>query len=117
EAPADAAYALMLATPSFVHAMDDDFNTPEALATPFGLATAINRAADDGQNASLMQDELRTLAGVLGLTLEDTTDAEASLDVVALSKLAKHFSVVCGGTDAASTIEALLAHREEARKT
>ena len=61
--------------------MDDDFNTPRALAAIFELATAVNRTADalarPGARAAAEQVEelgrsasmLRTLAGVLGLTL------------------------------------------------
>jgi cysteinyl-tRNA synthetase len=105
-----------LDTARFVEAMDDDLNTAQALAALFDLARGINRNRDAGENVSTAQATLRELAGVLGLTLE-TTVHPADLDVVALSKLAKQFQVVCGGTDAQSTIEALLAHREEARRS
>jgi cysteinyl-tRNA synthetase len=100
----------------FVEAMDDDLNTAQALAVLFDLARGINRDRDGGENVAAAQATLRELAGVLGLTLE-SAERTATLDVVALSKLAKQFEVVCGGTDAESTIDALLAHREEARKT
>ena len=51
---------------------------------------------------------------MLGLRLEERA-AESALDVAALSKLASAYEVTCGGTDAAATIEALLAARQEAR--
>jgi cysteinyl-tRNA synthetase len=105
-----------LARTQFVEAMDDDLNTAQALAAMFDLARTINRERDAGQDVRAAQTTLRELAGVLGLTLEAPA-RPADLDVVALSKLAKRYQVVCGGTDADSTIEALLAHREEARKT
>jgi cysteinyl-tRNA synthetase len=100
----------------FVEAMDDDLNTAQALAALFDLARGINRDRDAGEDVAAAQTTLRELASVLGLTL-DTSTRVASLDVVALSRLAKQFEVVCGGTDAESTIDALLAHREEARKS
>ena len=39
------------ATRQFEAAMDDDFNTPEALAALQGLATEINRAKDANDGA------------------------------------------------------------------
>ena len=54
----------------FVEAMDDDLNTPRAIAALFDLAHEINRAAEDGRDVSDAQDALAQLAGVLGLTLE-----------------------------------------------
>jgi cysteinyl-tRNA synthetase len=54
-------------------AMDDDFNTPEALAALQNLAREVNVARDAGERvkASALGAELRTLAGVLGiLTVE-----------------------------------------------
>jgi cysteinyl-tRNA synthetase len=54
----------------FKDAMDDDFNTPQALATLFDLAREINQAADSGLDFQDAQDELLSLArGVLGLKL------------------------------------------------
>jgi cysteinyl-tRNA synthetase len=46
----------------FREAMDDDFNTPEACAALFDLATEVNRA-----KSSALAGQLRALAGVLGL--------------------------------------------------
>lgn len=56
---------------SFVMAMDDDFNTAQAVAVLFDLARDINRARNEGTPASTAQQTLRELAGVLGLTLEE----------------------------------------------
>ena len=100
----------------FVEAIEDDVNTSQAIAALFDLVREINRRRDAAQDAVAEQHTLHELANLLGLQLAEA-DSEADLDVVALSKLAKQFEVVCGGTDAASTIEALLAHREEARQT
>ena len=52
---------------------------------------------------------------MLGLRLEGDAAAVVELDVVALSKLAAELDVVCGGTDAESTIEALIERRAAAR--
>jgi cysteinyl-tRNA synthetase len=63
----------------FVEAMDDDLNTPRALAALFDLAREINRGRERGANVSYAQDTLSDLAAILGLDLSDSTDdAEAS---------------------------------------
>ncbi len=54
----------------FRAAMDDDFNTPNALAVLFDLARATNRAKDEGaaaQDVAAAQAKLRALMMVLGL--------------------------------------------------
>ncbi|WP_322796646.1 cysteine--tRNA ligase [Tepidiforma sp.] len=53
----------------FIEAMDDDLNTPRALAALFELAREINRAAAAGKSVEAAQAVLRELCGVLGLTL------------------------------------------------
>ena len=55
----------------FLDAMDDDLNTPQALAALFDLAREINRARESGLNVADVRVALRELAGVLGLTLEE----------------------------------------------
>ena len=54
----------------FLAAMDDDLNTPQAIAALFDLAREINRARDAGQGIATAQDALRELGGILGLTFE-----------------------------------------------
>ena len=54
----------------FVDAMDDDLNTPRALAAMFDLAREINRAREERCDLSRAQEVLRELAGVFGLVLE-----------------------------------------------
>ncbi|WP_129138509.1 cysteine--tRNA ligase [Modicisalibacter coralii] len=52
----------------FTAAMDDDFNTPEALAVLFDLARELNRAKADGdERAAALAFELKRLGGILGL--------------------------------------------------
>ena len=53
----------------FVEAMEDDLNTPRALAAIFELAREVNRSAAEGLDVSAAQGTLRELCGVLGLTL------------------------------------------------
>ena len=99
----------------FVEALEDDLGTPQALAAVFDLARAVNRGRDAGHDVRAAQATLAELTrDVLGLRLEEP-DAVEVLDVVALSKLASKHGVSCGGSDAESTIEALLAARTEAR--
>ncbi|SDN12938.1 cysteine--tRNA ligase [Vreelandella arcis] len=52
----------------FTASMDDDFNTPEALAVLFDLARDVNRAKPETPDkAQRLAAELKRLAGVLGL--------------------------------------------------
>ena len=78
----------------FVEAMDDDLNTPRALAALFDLAREINRARERNASVSDAQTELRELAGVLGLTLREPES---------------------GGAEAAPFIQALVDVRAELR--
>ena len=52
----------------FFEAMDDDLNTPRALAALFDLAREINRGSDAGHEVAGAQDSLRHLGAILGLT-------------------------------------------------
>ena len=61
----------------FVEAMDDDFNTAQALAALFDLAREINRAGA-ARDAAAGRERLRELAAVLGLTLRGPDDAAAN---------------------------------------
>jgi len=81
----------------FRAAMDDDFNTPEAMAVLFDLSAEANRSSD-----AAVAGELRALAGVLGLlerSPEDFLKGRAQ----------------AGGLDDAQ-IEALIAQRVAAKK-
>ena len=61
------------ATAKFIAAMDDDFNTPEAVAELQGLAKQINiaKGAGDTVKASGLAAELKFLASVLGIVQLD----------------------------------------------
>jgi cysteinyl-tRNA synthetase len=67
-------------TERFVAAMDDDFNTPDALAALHDLVRAINRARDADAPAEAVeaaQARLRELARVLGLDLAAEAPSQA----------------------------------------
>jgi cysteinyl-tRNA synthetase len=61
-------------------AMNDDFNTPVALAALFDLARAINRESDEGQAVRYAQAALQDLASVLGLTLREPELGSAEVE-------------------------------------
>ncbi|MCB1956087.1 MAG: cysteine--tRNA ligase [Rhodocyclaceae bacterium] len=83
----------------FVRAMDDDFNTPEAVAVLFELANEVNRSGD-----ATIAGQLKALAGVLGLL---GRDPQAFLQG-AVGEAADGLS--------AERIEALIAERLAAKK-
>jgi len=63
----------------FIEAMDDDFNTPQALAVLFDLAREINQAGDAGISIDKAQSILLSLARkVLGLKLPRIIYGQAS---------------------------------------
>ena len=55
----------------FNAAMDDDFNTPEALAVMFDLARHINRGRENVERAAALATTLKQLGSVLGLLQDD----------------------------------------------
>ena len=57
----------------FIHSMNDDLNTPEALSTLFGLAKLIN-SSQDAQDQCMYASTMRELGKVLGL-LNDSSEA------------------------------------------
>jgi cysteinyl-tRNA synthetase len=82
---------------SFTDAMDDDFNSPLALAALYELVKAINTARDNGatdEQLKSAQSTLRELTGVLGLQLKEKT----------------------GSSEQEAQVNALIAERNEARK-
>jgi len=73
--PARAEGACATYKDSFHAAMDDDFNTPEAIAVLFELARDINKCRDsDPQQASALAACLLQLGKVLGLLQADPDD-------------------------------------------
>jgi len=72
----------------FVAAMDDDFNTSQAVAQVFDLARVINQArdaGDRGESLSYAQGVLKELTNVLGLTMKGLagpSDAEPFISLL-----------------------------------
>ncbi|MCB1889009.1 MAG: cysteine--tRNA ligase [Rhodocyclaceae bacterium] len=83
----------------FARAMDDDFNTPEAVAVLFDLAGEVNRSGD-----AAVAGQLRALAGVLGLLARDPKAFLQGGAGEAADALAP------------AAIEALIAERQTAKK-
>jgi cysteinyl-tRNA synthetase len=107
----------------FIEAMDDDFNTPQAIAALFDLARDINRAEETGMDAAKARETLKELGGVLGLTFKGRE--ESPLDMEPLKKLAasvyeksKAAGVSTGAVpdDAGAIIELLISLRKDLRK-
>ncbi|BAV33172.1 cysteinyl-tRNA synthetase [Sulfuricaulis limicola] len=101
--PAEAGGGAAAWEQKFHAAMDDDFNTPGALAVLFELARDINKLREDSGIAAAapLGATLRRIGGVLGLLQSDPQ------------------TFLRGGTDDGLTdaqIEALIARRSEARK-
>ena len=82
---------------AFNEAMEDDFNTPLALAALYELVKTINTTRDNGANDEQLkpaQSTLRELTSVLGLRLAEKT----------------------GSSEMEAQVNALIAERNEARK-
>jgi cysteinyl-tRNA synthetase len=82
---------------SFIEAMDDDFNTPLALAAIYELVKATNTARDNSATDEQLkpaQNMLRELTGVLGLQLQEKK----------------------GSSEQEAQVNALITERNEARK-
>ncbi|MCL2679692.1 MAG: cysteine--tRNA ligase [Dehalococcoidia bacterium] len=71
----------------FIEAMDDDFNTPKALAALFDAARELNRLRDDKRDISEGQAALRELGGVLGLTFKPLHKPLEEADAAAIQAL------------------------------
>ncbi len=100
----------MRAMAAFTAAMDDDFNTPVALAALFDVVREGNRWLDRGEDADEWVAAFDAMADVLGLDI-----SEASLEDLRgpLVGLADRFGVEVD--DPAVVIDALMARRREAR--
>ncbi len=67
----------------FIRVMDDDFGIPQALATLFDLARDINRLSDEGYDVTQAQQELKELAGILGLTMKAAEETPLDVERIA----------------------------------
>ena len=86
----------------FEEAMNDDFNTPNALSVLFEMAREINKLKTENKTkADSLAAQMRSLAKVLGLLERDP----------------EQFLQLGADTDEVAKIEALIAQRNEARAT
>ncbi|HEX4895802.1 MAG TPA: cysteine--tRNA ligase [Solimonas sp.] len=90
------------ATPAFLAALEDDLNTPMALAELFELARAANKAQTDTEKA-LLKAQILDAGALLGLLQQDPAAWFASAPAAA-------------GVPDAAEIEALIGQRAEARR-
>ncbi|MFQ5933952.1 MAG: DALR domain-containing protein, partial [Dehalococcoidia bacterium] len=113
----------------FIEAMDDDFNTAQAVAALFDLATEINRSKDGGINTREAAQTLEEFSSVLGLTLEEAkvgqpldptpfmellASLDGALQQAGLSELAAESELI--DSDAVAIIDRLISVRSELRK-
>ncbi|PJA32092.1 MAG: cysteine--tRNA ligase [Zetaproteobacteria bacterium CG_4_9_14_3_um_filter_53_7] len=85
-------------TPDFITAMNDDFNTPEALAALFDLSRALNKAMDQGDDIALLAAQFHAMTELLGIVQHDVN------------------AWFQGGDADSDAIEALIVERSEAKK-
>ena len=100
----------------FIEAMDDDLNTPQALAVLFDLAREINRGREAGRSIAGARESLRELSGVLGLTLETPRGSDSA--TVPLLELLEEFRAGPAAdppTTAEGIVDLLVARRTELR--
>jgi len=97
----------------FIEAMDDDFNSPKALAVLFDLARVINQAADSGLGFHDAKEVLLSLAReVMGLKLPRIIYAQASLK--GSGTLSARGTVIPGSVNA--RVNRLIEERTNCRK-
>jgi len=99
----------------FIEAMDDDFNTPQAVAALFDLAREINRGRDEGLGISEAQKTLLDLAEVLGLTLK-RADVTIQLSTMQAQITLPPLDVTITDARLAPRVVQLIEERENLRK-
>jgi cysteinyl-tRNA synthetase len=98
----------------FHAAMDDDFNTPEALAVLFDLVREINRLrSGDEPAAAALGAELRRLGGVLAILQEDPDNYLQEKVTVSDQATAR---VLIGGKYTEEQLNELIRKRNQARQ-
>ena len=102
----------------FIEAMDDDFNTAQALSVLFDLAREINKAKEAGSSTGEAQATIIELAGVLGLTLKEEMiplDAEPFIALAGVYGLTVEGEFEDETQRAISCINLLVGKRDELR--
>ena len=108
----------------FFAAMDDDFNTPDALAVLFELARELNRAKEvgDDSRSAVLAGQLKGLGEVLGLLQIDPKMYLRSTPTVIHAGIGKwnwtgrRATISDSPTVSDEQIDELIAKREQARK-
>jgi len=110
----------------FIEAMDDDFNTAQAVASLFDLAREINRYETEGLEIGEARETMVELGGVLGLTFQEAEappiDIESlrqkitSINKQLMEAHLKEIPIDRLDTDAEDVLEELMATRNELRK-
>jgi len=96
----------------FIEAMDDDFNTPQALAVLFDLARVINQAADSGISFQDAKGVLLSLRDILGLRRRDVVIEVPTLGLT----ITTYAPNVVIGAQLTPEIKSLIEERERLRK-
>jgi cysteinyl-tRNA synthetase len=95
----------------FEEAMNNDLNTPQALAILFGIVTKINHAKSLGEDVLSAQEILMKLSKVLGLTLQSDNALPAHLfsQVLDFTNQIKAKVIESGDTDSLHILSNVLA--------
>ena len=88
----------------FMAGMDDDLNTPKALAALFDLSREMNRQRDEGHSISAAQDCLRHLGSILGLTFNERASS-LKIDAKSYNAMAQELQVKISETGQAELSE------------
>jgi cysteinyl-tRNA synthetase len=101
----------------FVQAMDDDFNTREALSAMYDLAKAIN-AEKNEDTARKLVSELKGLGSILGILQQDPDVywKKPRAAVMGAENAVGERAAAYGGALSDAQIDALIAERLQARK-
>ncbi|MFA6216918.1 MAG: cysteine--tRNA ligase [Candidatus Omnitrophota bacterium] len=88
-APAELHAEINTVKARFIEAMDDDFNTPKALAALFELVNVTNKKIDDISFITEASVTLKELFGVLGISLSSTKEGPLADDQAINTKIAE----------------------------
>ncbi len=101
----------------FIEAMDDDFNTPQAIAALFDLAREINRGRDEGMHIGEALKTFGELAGILGLTLRSRSVKYIIATNALIAMVTKYEVEIKDAKEADSIIKVLSDKRLELRRS